>query len=93
MPNPLPLIAVAEDFETFYKRQYSRAVGCMSGRQRPPMMAIGKPAPSKIRTRSAPFRTMATSPGSSRSGPTSATGWASTKTVTGHSLWPEIDHC
>ena len=27
MPKPLPLIAVAEDFETFCKRQYPRAVG------------------------------------------------------------------
>jgi RNA polymerase sigma-70 factor (ECF subfamily) len=27
MPRPLPLIAVTEDFEAFYKRQYPRAVG------------------------------------------------------------------
>jgi RNA polymerase sigma-70 factor, ECF subfamily len=27
MPRPLPLIAVTEDFEVFYKRQYRRAVG------------------------------------------------------------------
>lgn len=27
MPKPLPLIAVTEDFEAFYKRQYPRAVG------------------------------------------------------------------
>ena len=27
MPKPLPLVAVTEDFEAFYKRQYPRAVG------------------------------------------------------------------
>lgn len=27
MPKPLPLLAVTEDFEAFYKRQYPRAVG------------------------------------------------------------------
>jgi RNA polymerase sigma-70 factor (ECF subfamily) len=27
MSKPLPLVAVTEDFEAFYKRQYSRAVG------------------------------------------------------------------
>lgn len=27
MPKPLPLIAVAEDFEKFYTREYQRAVG------------------------------------------------------------------
>ncbi len=27
MPRPLPLVAVTEDFEAFYKRQYPRAVG------------------------------------------------------------------
>ena len=27
MPRPLPLVAVTEDFEAFYKREYPRAVG------------------------------------------------------------------
>lgn len=27
MPRPLPLVAVTEDFEAFYRREYSRAVG------------------------------------------------------------------
>jgi len=39
MPRTLPLVAVTEDFEAFYRREYSRAVGlayALTGRRRFP---------------------------------------------------------